>query len=259
MRFRIPALIVALLLAGCGHPDYTAVRDWGRTASFAADFPPAATVVAAPGTWARPADRAQLEVGILAMQEALTLYLTSLSTWAGDGLLPYREDPLRGQAERAAPVSVPARDAIAALGEQLRKATLENSRAPEMRDAIATADPHVQVLVTALSDAVAQVERAQQAERDAVTRLFRGGTAQGPNATLRWVVEREIGLQVAARATYRTILTRIAEGHALLKARARRITQAEAIRLIRASEDQIRRASETLPRALASVPPPAGS
>ena len=259
MRCRIPALILALLLAACANPDYTAVRDWGRTASFAADFPPAATVVAAPGPRPRFADRAQLEAGIVAMQEALVLYLNALGTWAADGPVAYREDPLRGQAERAAPLSMPARDAIAALGAQLKKATLENWRAPEMRDSIVSADPHVQVLVAALSDAVAQLERAQQGERDAVGRLFRAGSAQGANATLRWVVDRDIGLQVAARATYRTILTRIAEGHALLKARAPRITQAEAVRLIRASEDQIRRAAETLPRALAAVPPPAGS
>ena len=244
------------VLTACSVPDYTPVRDWAGTASVAADFPPVAAD-AQPDGGPRPTERSLLSDSILAMQEALSVYLNALGTIAADGVLPYREDPFVDLARRATLANPDGGHAIAELGSMLRSVTRHNARAPELRDTIRTADPPLQALVAALNTAVTGLEAHEAEERRAVAADYaRMRTeARAPFASravrdLGELRDRELAIRTAARANYRVVLTRIAEGHALLKARARHITQEESIRQIRAADDQLRRASAVLPRTL---------
>ncbi len=226
-----------LLLGACSVPDYTAVRDWARTAGIAADYPPAA----------QAAD--PLPAGIRAMQAALSTYLAGLATIASDGVLPYREDPF---AERLAPMAAAADaaggQAVATLGPFLRSLTIGNARAPQTREVIGTADPTVQALIAALSGAVARTapggEAADAAPRAAPARDPAARAALDELAALRQLA---VVARAAARERYRDVLAAIAEGHALLAEEAGRITQEETIRRVRAAEDALRRAAFLLP------------
>lgn len=136
MRFPAQGLAV-LLLAACSAPDYTAARDWARTASIAVDHPSAtAQAVARDGTEA--------------MRDALSLTLAALARMADDGVLPYPEDPFVALATRATAADARGGEAVASLGRTLRRATRSNWRAPQVRTAIRTMDPDVQALAAAL-------------------------------------------------------------------------------------------------------------
>lgn len=133
---RLALGLLAVLLAGCSAPDYTPVRDWARTASLAVDHPAGLPPPA--------------RDGVVAMQQALATWLAALGRMADDGVLPYPEDPFTDLAPRARQADAAGGEAVAALGALLRRATRQNWRAPQMRDAIAEADPHVQALTAAL-------------------------------------------------------------------------------------------------------------
>lgn len=186
---RLPMLAL-LALTGCGAPDYTPVRDWASTASLALDVPELG------------------ETGSLAMQQALVTYLQAVSVLASDGVLPYRESPFSTLAITAGRDSERGGQAVAALGLLLRRANRTNAQAPQLRDNILAADPHVQALVQSLA-----------------TTVGREGTDS------------------PARRQYLFVLTQVGQGHALLKAQASSITQEEAVQRIRAAEDQLRRSA----------------
>jgi hypothetical protein len=268
-----------LLCGACGPPDYTAVRDWARTASLAADYPsvsaPLAGVVGAStplvGTIGTdvpiPAAAASGPApdGILAMQEALSVYLAALGTLASDGVLSFRDDPFVQLAPRAAAADEAGGRAVAALGAFLRNASRTNMQAPEMRDAVVAADPTVQALVAALSAAVARSASGEAEDRAAAAASYarlegetRDRAARQAARDLAALRDREFATRAAAHAQYRAVLARLAEGHALLRARARHITQEETVRRVRAAEDSLRRAAALLPRGTIAAAAPAG-
>lgn len=160
------------------------------------------------------------------MQEALATYLSAIGILADDGVLPYRENPFLELAPRATAVDARGGWAFASLGTMLRHATRTNAQAPQLRYTIAQSDPMVQALVAALSTALMQ------------------------HASDR----HEVG-DAAARAQYVQVLTRVGEGHAMLKAHAGNITLAETVQRIRAAEGQLQLAMATLPRPLPVFPP----
>lgn len=273
-RNRLVACALALLGGACSAPDYSAVRDWARTASIVADYPSvSAPLAGAPASLAATtsadvlnaaaASRPALD-GILAMQEALAVYLSALATLASDGVLPYRDDPFIPLVPRAAAADAGGGRAVAELGAFLRNASRTNMQAPEMRDAIVAADPTAQALVAALSSAVARVASGEAEDRAATAASYarleretRDSAARQATRDLAALRDREFVHRAAARAQYGAVLTRIAEGHALLKTRARRITQEETVRQVRAAEDSLRRAAALLPRETIVEPTPA--
>jgi len=236
----IPAAFLAL--AACDAPDYTPVRDWASTASFAVDD-------------RRMAGAPQADAAILAMQQAMSVYLLAIATLASDGVLPYREDPFVELAATARAGSERGGLAITALGTLLRRAARSNAQAPDLRDNIVAADPHVQALLESLAAAVAAGAGADVAARsDAAEGYARlGAETRDPVArqlVLARAAERdaELAARAAARTEYGRNLTRIGEGHALLKARASTITQDEAVQRIRAAQDELRRNAASVPR-----------
>lgn len=276
-RTRVPAamwcrrlaLLQGLLLAACA-PDYTPVRDWAGVASRAADYPGVALGrhvdadrTAPPIQAAVPtnpdqnaADEAPNAIGIVAMQAALATYLAALSTLAADGVLPYPEDPFVELATHARQASEPGGQAVAELGALLRRSTRGNARAPQMRATIAAADGTVQALVNALSETVARPEPMETRSRSDLAayyaRLEREARDPAARQSARdWAAlyDREFAARAAMRTQYVLVLTRIAEGHALLKARSRHMTQEETARMIRAQADLLLRAAAPLPRA----------
>lgn len=239
-----------LVLAACNAPDYTPVRDWATTASQAVDEPRVAGgSVAPPAGMELPAAR-PAEDGILAMQEALATYLQALATLASDGVLPYRESPFVQLATRAEAASAPAGQAITALGVLLRRATHSNARAPELRDTIRAADPQVQALAAALREAVARQETGETAAQQEAAAFYAEVEASSRDTAARqalreWARERDTDFtaEAARRAGYGQVLARVADGHALLKAQAGRITRLEVVQEVRAAEAELRRAA----------------
>lgn len=231
-----------LALAGCNAPDYTPVRDWAATASFAVDYP-------------RMAGAPQADAAILAMQQAMSVYLLAIATLAADGVLPYRDDPFLELAATTRPASERGSQAISALGTLLRRAARSNAQAPDLRANIIAADPQVQALTDALSLAVAAGAGADAAARaDAAADYARLASDTRDPVALRLLSERaaardtQLAGRQAARLQYGYILTRISEGHALLKAQAATITKDEAVQRIRAAQDDLRRNAGNLPR-----------
>ncbi len=252
----------ALGLAACSAPDYTAVRDWAATASRGAEYPPIVTscfqredgsVTPSP----------QLGDATFAMQDALSTYLSAVGTLASDGVLTYDVDPFAELAGRVRAASEPGAVAVTALGGLLQRATRRNSQAPELGATLDEADDNVQALVAALRMAVREIGAGVAEERGAVAAAYqrfeqdtRDAAARRAFRDLGIMRDREYAAAAAARGSYDLLLARIAEGHALLKARSTRLSQEETARSVRAAEDALRRAAELLPRAVA--PSPAG-
>lgn len=240
---RFLALPVALLaLSACDAPDYSPVRDWAATASFAVDD-------------RRMAGSPQADAGTLAMQQAMSVYLLAIATLASDGVLPYREDPFVELATAARARSERGGAAITALGTLLRRASRSAAQAPDLRDNIVAADPHVQALVQSLVAAVAAGAAPDVAARaDAAAGYTRLAAETRDPVARRLVQERaaardaEFAAREVARQRYIDNVIRIGEGHALLKARAATITKDEAVQRIRAAQDELRRNAESVPR-----------
>ena len=250
-------LVCALLpLADCSAPDYTPVGDWAGTASLAADYPPVARRPSgAPRAVAPYATPEPSDAGVRAMQEGLAAYLSALGRLANDVLLPYREDPFLALVPAAAATSQSGGEAIATLGTLLRRATRNNSRAPEMRETITAADPAVQKLIEALGQAVAEPEAAEAAmRRDEAEQYAQMAAATHDPALRRTILEwaalrdGEAAAQAASRAEYRRIIAGIGASHAMVNANVARITEQETVQRIRLAQDVLRRAARALPR-----------
>ena len=67
--------------------------------------------------------------------------------------------------------------------------------------------------------------------------------------------EAALASRVHDREAYRAVLARLAEGEALLQARAGHLTQAETARQVRAADAELRRAAALLPRATVLAAP----
>lgn len=268
---------VLALLAACSTPDYTAVRDWAGTASRAADYPVLTASCTLHERQAAPLPIAWVE-GTRAMQSVLSIYLGALSIMAADGTVPYREDPFVAEADRAARLDEAGGRAVAGLGAFLRHATRDNARAPQLGASVTSADPHVQPLVVALVTAVETAAPPAAQDRATIAAGYAGLATEAPDPAIRRVLQdlaalrdADLAAREAARTTYVRILRQIAEGHALLKERAGRLSQEETARLLRTTEERLRRAADLLPRALglplaggpcvepAPTPPPASS
>lgn len=137
----LPALPLVGMIAACTAPDYSAARDWARSASIATDHPAIAA-------------RAATADGAEAMRLALGVTLAALGRMADDGVLPYPEDPFVDLAARATRADARGGAAVASLGRFLRRATRSNWRAPQLRAAIRLVDPDIQVLAVALAGAL---------------------------------------------------------------------------------------------------------
>ncbi|MCA3278754.1 MAG: hypothetical protein ING10_05750 [Roseomonas sp.] len=248
MRRGLFFLPVAALI-GCGPPDYTPVRDWANVAGNAAIYPELVTRPGAAPVVSPAAD------AITAMQQALATYLQALDTLAADGLLMIREDPLAVYAPRVAPISPKGAEAITELGALLRERGRSLARAPQLRATIREADAPVQALIAAMQESVTALEPAETTARDQARaryqRLQREARDEASRQILRDLAalhEAGFANRAAAISNYRTVLTDIAKGHALLKERVSHLTQEETARQIRAAEAELRRAGARLPR-----------
>jgi len=264
MRNAWLAQATALLLLGCSAPDYSPVRDWAATATLAADYAPAAAGRSAASAQPLVPSPVVAEVrrpsplfadGILAMQEALVTYLAALSTLAADGVLAYPEDPFTTVAARAARASEASGLAIAELGALLHYASRSNARAPQLRDTIRSADPHVRTLTSELARATTSATPREEQERAAIAaryaelaRAARDAATRRALQDLAALLDREFGTRAAARLNYAEVVRQIGEGHALLTERSRHLSQEETARQVRAAENRLRRAAALLPR-----------
>lgn len=225
-------VLLLSVLAGCALPANTGLSDWARGAAVAVVRPLA-------GIAPEPAS----DDATQAMQQAVANYLFALALLADDGHFAIREEEFATLAARVAVVDAPAAADIAALALPLRaaaaearpfwlppspsgpQAELNDSRPPRL---VLAADPPVQRLLAAISR---PIEGAGEA--DAIRHL--------------------------------TLLRHIAAGHALLSARADRLTQRETEILLRGQSLRLRHALAEMPpdpnplapgQAIASVLPP---
>ncbi|MBR0683305.1 hypothetical protein GXW74_22660 [Roseomonas eburnea] len=235
------ALFALVLVAGCSLPPNTALRDWARTASILADHP--AAVAPEPGAApprAAPAPdpgdeaaRARRD-GLVAQQQALAVYLYALGVLAEEEQpLTFREEPYAALAPRAAAADPAAARAVAEIGAILRAAREANlppgARANSAGQATVVEDHRLRSVI-----------RAADTPVQALVAALAAGIAAAPPAG----AERRPG---ADREAYLRVLAAIGEGHAMLKARARHITQEDLARELRAEEDRLIRAAYRLP------------
>jgi len=253
MARRVVFLAGLLALGACSPPRYPAVRDWAGTAGIGAAHP---EFVRPPQAAPTAADAA------LAMQQVLEAYLAALGTLALAGRLAFAEPPFAAQSARVAPVSPEAADAITAIGAQLHRATVPDAERRALRETLRAADPPVQVLLAALAAQVEAAGQRDRPERAAIAaeyarllRQARGPAERRALQDLDTLREREVATDHAAYATYRQVLARIGEGHALLAARAGHLGQEETFRQLRAAEDALRRAMALLPPPLPAPAP----
>jgi hypothetical protein len=183
------------------------------------------------------------------------VYLLAIATLASDGVLPYRDDPFVELAATARAGSERGGLAVAALGTLLRRATRANAQAPDLRDNIVAADPHVQALLESLAAAVAAGAGAELVAREDAAAGYTRLAAETRDPVARQLVldraaqrDAELAAPAAARVEYGRNLTRVGAGHALLKARAATITRDEAVQRIRAAQDELRRNAASVPR-----------
>jgi hypothetical protein len=258
----IAAVLAALAATACTWPDYTSVRDWAGNANLVVGYSFATEPCKpSPGYVAMPRRPDPQGNGVRAMQEALAAYLAALSTLAADGVLPYREDPFVELAPRAAEASQTGARAVAALGTLLRKATIDNARAPQLGGTISQADGSVQALVAALIAVVPETDAGMVAERQAVATTYAALERKAHDPVARQVIrdaaalrDREFAARVAARDTYLNALVQVAAGHVLLKERASHLSQEETARQVRAAQDRLLRVAAPLPALLVVAP-----
>ena len=257
------------LLAACSAPDYSAIRDWGRTASLATTYWPAAEPIGTPAAEAGDDTAAALtgasSIGvqpdlsiredILLMQQVLSVYLAALATVASDGVLPYREDPFALISAQLATTNRTAGQAAAAIGSLLRRASRTNMQAPATGSFIIEADPAVQFLIAELATTVASLSKAEAGQRDRITASYAQLEGEAPSAFRRQALRDLAAIRIQhystradARANYLVLLERLSEGHALLRIRSSHLSQEEVRRQVRAAEDQLRGAFDLLPR-----------
>ncbi len=250
------ALLGVLLLAGCGLPPNTAVGDWSRTASIAANRP----------SLAAPPHAATTR----AMQEALSTYFYALGILWDGAPMPFREAEFVPLAARAASFDPAAGAAVETLGRNLRAASADRPLEWLPRDnsgprplpedwrlvnLIAVSDDAVQALLRALARAAqAAPEQAPPpvaavAIADPALRALQREAAQAEQAAG--------AAMAAARRDYARILAEIGAGHAALKSQGRLLTQREVERQVFLADDRLRRALATLPREAPQAAPAA--
>ncbi|MCU0889095.1 MAG: hypothetical protein MUC64_13980 [Rubritepida sp.] len=205
-RIRRSAGFLALALLGACAPDYSAVRDWSLQAREAV-LPPAAA--RPPGAAATaPAPPAAVtaegrEGAALALREAAAAWLSMLAYIADDGQPRVRTNQFQPLADVVRPIDSDGAAAVLALGDTMADGARRNWRAPQLGVAAARGDPSFQAVMAALGRQVA---------------------TEAPDAEARG-----------------DTLSRIAEGHALLKERQGRLSAGETARLLRLQESELRR------------------
>jgi hypothetical protein len=206
-RRGVIAFAVVAPLAGCALPKTPALPRWARSASRVADYP----AVLPPAAPAR------------ATQQFLVAYLDALAPLAERGALVFDD---AGIARLAA--GNPPAEQLAALLAAARDA---NARPlPAMIGPTMPQIPDDYRLETVLR------------EGDPAFQQFieQFATAIGPQLD-------DPAQLAAARADYRAALHQIAEGHALLRARARHLDQEETRRMMRRQEAELLRIAARLP------------
>jgi hypothetical protein len=254
-------LLLALPLAACA-PDYSAVRDWSRTAAIVAEYPgvPAAAAaqparIAALGTTpaADPARAARVEA-LRASQEAARTWLALLAFMADDGLLTQRGNPMGNLAARIEPADAEGAAAVRALGDHMARAAFARYRAPQLsyavdesRDAMRGTLAAMTRLVQALEGDGAAEQAALAARFDSLAASLRDPSARALLAETRATREADLARRATLTATYLETLKRLQEGHEVLVSRVNYLSQSDTARLVRAQEAALRRAAAALP------------
>jgi hypothetical protein len=254
-------LATLLPLAACA-PDYSAVRDWSRTAATIAEYPALPAAAAAQparltGLGVTPASdpaRAARVEALVATQEAARTWLALLAFMADDGLLTQRGNPMGGTAARIEPADAQGAAAVRALGDHMARAAFARYRAPQLAYAIDESQEAFRGTLAAMVRLVTALEGDAAAERAALAARFnaleaslRDPVARALLAETRAAREADLARRATLTATYLATLERMQEGHAVLVSRVNHLSQAETARLVRAQEAALRRAAAALP------------
>jgi hypothetical protein len=229
-RIRAASLLVAVLSAACSS-DYTALRDWSqqaREAVLPTDVPRAAQVPMQTEA-RRPVGSRQ--DAVLVLQEAAAGWLAALASMADDAPPPSDGSMLRERAARVAAFDPQGAAAVVSIGDAIDYVAARRWGADELPYAVDFADVSFQAVMAALArqmDAIAAAQDVQEEQSG-------GGSRSVP-----------------ARA----LVTRIAEGHALLKQRDRILAQSDTSRMLRAEASELRRLMAV---ATAGRPPAGGA
>jgi hypothetical protein len=250
---RMSAVTVVLsLTGGCSWPNYTSVEGWAGEARFTVDYPIIVEECTSPAQSGRGD-------GVRALQQVLSLYLSAIETLAADGVLPYQEDPFAKLTPRLASLNRASASA-SALGALLRKSTISNARAPELGATIVRADEHVQVLVGVLAATVTEMAFAEAPVRMTTAEAYQALERRSHDPAVQYAirgvagsVDRGFAAWQSAHKIYVQAINQVADGHALLRRRAARLSQQETSRQVRTSLDALHRTGALLPRSIGSA------
>jgi len=206
--------LLALLMGACSS-DYTALRDWSqqaREAVLPGDVPRGVQVPQPSVAGRQPGSRAD---AVLVLQTAAAGWLAALSAMADDASPPTDGGELRRHAERVAAFDPAGAAAVMSIGDSIDYVAAQGWSASQLAYAVDFGDSHFQALMAAL------VRQTQALTADDAAPGVRQDT-------------QRMSARVAT-------LTRVAEGHALLKQRERLLAQGDTARTLRAEASELRR------------------
>ena len=210
-----PPYSIALADTACTWPDYTSVRDWAGNATLVVGYPPATEPCQPPPGYVAGAATAVPAEQRRARHAGGAGGLPLGSVHPRGGRRPTLP---RGSFRRAGPAggaSQTGAHAVAALGTLLRKATIDNARAPQLGGTISQADGSVQALVAALIAALSETDGGMAAERQAVAATYAALERKAHDPVARQVIrdaaalrDREFVARVAAAIPISTLWCR---------------------------------------------------
>jgi hypothetical protein len=240
---RFVAVLLGLGILSACSPDYGAVRDWAIRAEDVVR--PAGAAIARNDPAPPPAE---LRDGVEAMREAAAAWLGALALLAEDGFLRDRENPLTPLVARIRPLDEAGALAAESLGDTMAYMARRIWRAPELAYAVERGDPAFQALLAALGRQSERLALATPDPRDRIAARYAALLAARPPPGARAALddvralrEEAAARDLRAREARHAAIARVAEGHALLNERKRRLSQAETARLLRAQDTELRR------------------
>jgi hypothetical protein len=258
------AIVVILSMSAC--TDLGAVRDFAKLSSETAAYRGVVQAYAAHPTRMtryRPslahvyaAQRAQREAqreGLIALQETLTTYMTTLGALAADEAVTFRTNPLVQAASKVGAIEPSAVASVTAIGDLLFRAAANAWRQREVARIIGDANAPIQSTINDLRTFVVAVGDEDRAERESLDQFYgvlerRSSDAAARQAVREWREWRDeqVIARSSGREAYLKALETIGRGHQLLYENRTRLSAEETIRQIRAVEAELRVAAELL-------------
>lgn len=257
-------LAVGLLTAAC--TDLSAVRDFATLSAETGAYRGVVQTFAehparmvryrpqlAPVFEANRAAREAEREGLIALQETLTAYMSSLGKLAADETITFQTAPLAQAAAKAGAIAPETVAPVSAVADLLLRAAAGAWRQREVVAIIDGANAPLQVIVAALKRTVGAVADEEAAERTGIEQFYgtlerRSSDPAARQAMREWreVRDGDVIAQRSSREAFLKAIDAIGRGHQVLYDNRNQLSLAETIRQIRAVEAELKTAAALL-------------